>query len=300
MPPVTKYLTRKSYAKGSLGATLASRETSISMEVRIKGIILAGGLGTRLDPLTRITSKQLLPVFDKPMIYYSLSTLMLANIREISIISNPTQQESFEKLLGDGSELGLRLTYLVQNNPGGIAESLLIAEEYLCGEKCALILGDNIFHGSGLGRRLESFTEIEGAQIFGYHVQNPSAYGVANLDDMGKVVQLIEKPTQSTSKVAIPGIYFFDNKASALARSLHPSTRGELEILDLLNLYLLENALSFEMLPRGTAWFDSGTFNDLHEASSYVKLMQERTGERVGDPIEVSKIRRWTSQDFSQ
>jgi glucose-1-phosphate thymidylyltransferase len=259
----------------------------------MKGIILAGGLGTRLHPLTKTTSKQLLPVYDKPLIYYPLSTLMLAGIKNVLIIASPAQIHRFTELLGNGHEFGLELEFKTQKEPRGIAESLVIAEEFLSGSNSALILGDNLFHGPGLGRRLENFSNIHGAQIFGYHVQDPSPYGVATVDQKNSVIALDEKPKNSESKIAIPGLYFFDNTASSRAKNLKPSTRGELEILDLLKSYLADHILQLEMLPRGTAWFDSGTFDDLHEAGTYVKLMQERTGERVGDPLEIAKFRGW-------
>jgi glucose-1-phosphate thymidylyltransferase len=261
----------------------------------MKGIVLAGGLGTRLNPLTKVASKQLLPVYDKPLIYYPLSTLMLANIREILVIAAPDQIERFRELLGNGDHFGLSISYKVQEKPAGIAESLILAEEFLNGSKSALILGDNLFHGSGLGRRLEAFNKVNGAQIFGYHVQDPSPYGVATINNKNAVTALVEKPQNSQSRIAIPGLYFFDETAPRRARELKPSARGELEILDLLKSYLLDAVLNLEMLPRGTAWFDSGTFEDLHEAGTYVKLMQERTGERVGDPLEISKFQGWVN-----
>jgi glucose-1-phosphate thymidylyltransferase len=260
----------------------------------MKGIVLAGGLGTRLSPLTKVASKQLLPVYDKPLIYYPLSTLMLANIRDILIIAAPDQVERFRELLGDGKEFGIVIAYTVQERPAGIAESLVLAEEFLGDSKSALVLGDNLFHGSGLGRKLEAFNEVKGAQIFGYHVQDPSPYGVATINKENVVTALNEKPKNGKSKIAIPGLYFFDETAPGRAKKLKPSARGELEILDLLKSYLIDGALNLEMLPRGTAWFDSGTFDDLHEAGTYVKLMQERTGERVGDPLEIAKFRGWT------
>jgi len=259
----------------------------------MKGIVLAGGHGTRLSPLTKVASKQLLPVYDKPLIYYPLSTLMLASIRETLVIAAPNQIERFKELLGDGTEFGLKISYKIQENPAGIAESLILAEEYLAGSKSVLVLGDNLFHGSGLGRRLEAFIDLNGAQIFGYHVQDPSRYGVATISESGDVTSLKEKPKNLESKIAIPGLYFFDQTASKRARELKPSARGELEILDLLKSYLSDSSLNLEILPRGTAWFDSGTFDDLHEAGIYVKLMQERTGERVGDPLEIAKLRGW-------
>ncbi len=257
--------------------------------------MLAGGLGTRLSPLTKVASKQLLPVYDKPLVYYPLSTLMLANIREILVIADTNQIERFRNLLGDGDDFGLSLAYKVQEKPAGIAESLILAEEFLNRSKSALILGDNLFHGSGLGRRLEAFNNVVGAQVFGYHVQDPSPYGVATVNGENNVISLVEKPINSNSKIAIPGLYFFDETASNRAKKLIPSSRGELEILDLLKSYLADRRLNLEMLPRGTAWFDSGTFDDLHEAGTYVKLMQERTGERVGDPLEIAKIRGWVN-----
>ena len=259
----------------------------------MKGIILAGGMGTRLSPLTTITSKQLLPVFDKPLIYYPLATLMLANIKKILIIVAPHQIKFFTELLGDGAKFGIEIEYVVQLKPSGIAESLILGEPFIAGDYAALILGDNIFHGPGLGTRLESFATPQGAQIFGYHVSNPSPYGIATLNSKNEVVTLVEKPKVSESKIAIPGLYFFDKSASARAKTLLPSGRGELEILDLLQSYLNDSTLKLEMLPRGTAWFDSGTFTDLHDAASYVRLMQERTGERVGDPGEVARFRGW-------
>ena len=261
----------------------------------MKGIILAGGTGSRLWPLTRAVSKQLLPVYDKPLAYYPLSTLMLANIQEILVITAPDQINRFRDLLGVGDDFGLSISYKIQEKPAGIAESLILAEEFLSGSKAALILGDNLFHGSGLGRRLEAFNQVIGAQIFGYHVQDPSPYGVATVNSENKVTALVEKPINSESKIAGPGLYFFDETATSRAKELIPSDRGELEILDLLKSYMVDMSLNLEMLPRGTAWFDSGTFDDLHEAGSYVKLMQERTGERVGDPLEIAKIRGWVN-----
>lgn len=254
---------------------------------------MAGGKGTRLNPLTRVASKQLLPIFDKPLIYYPLSTLMLANIREIAIVAVPNQIPRFQELLGTGSELGIELTYIEQEHPAGIAHSLVIAENYLKGSKSILILGDNIFHGPGLGRRLEIFSDVKGGHVFGYRVRNSEPYGIATIGDSGEVLNLEEKPNNSKSNIAIPGIYFLDEFASQHASTLRPSSRGELEILDLLEIYKKNQTLSLEMLPRGTAWFDTGSFIDMHEASTYVRLMQERTGERVGDPFQIAKFRNW-------
>jgi glucose-1-phosphate thymidylyltransferase len=218
---------------------------------------------------------------------------MLANIKEVLIIATPTHVDRFRDLLGSGFELGISISYKVQEIPAGIAESLILGEDFIAGDKSALILGDNVFHGPGLGRRLESFNNIKGAQVFGYHVNDPRPYGIATLSNDGNVTKLEEKPANSESKVAIPGLYFFDESASARCKEFGPSARGELEILDLLKSYLTDNQLKLEMLPRGTAWFDSGTFDDLHEAGTYVKLMQERTGERVCDPHLIAELRGW-------
>lgn len=261
----------------------------------MKGIILAGGSGKRLNPITYVVNKQLLPVYDKPLIYYPLSTLMLANIKEILIISTSEHIDKFEKLLNNGNEFGIQINYKIQEKPSGIAESLILGEEFLSGSKSALILGDNIFHGPGLGRRLFGFSSINGAQIFGYRVQNTADYGIATVNQSNEVTALEEKPLNSISKIAIPGLYFFDESAPALAKKLTPSSRGEIEIIDLLKIYLQNKNLKLEMLPRGTAWFDSGTFHNLHEAGTYIKIIQDRTGERVGDPYEVAKLFGWVS-----
>lgn len=259
----------------------------------MKGILLAGGSGKRLDPLTKIVSKHLLPIYDKPLVYYPLSTLMLSNIRDIMIITSPTQSMHFNKLLGNGKELGIKLSYEIQEKPLGIAESLLIGSEFIQGEKVCLILGDNLFHGSGLGRRLELFKNVEGAQVFGYQVGTPSSYGIATVSENNSVIKLEEKPEFSESNIAIPGLYFFDETASERSQVIKPSKRGELEILTLLESYLRDNLLRLEMLPRGTAWFDCGTFDDLHEAGAYVKMMEKRSGERVSDPSEIAKLQGW-------
>lgn len=259
----------------------------------MKGIILAGGSGSRLQPLTSVVSKQLLPVFDKPLIYYPLSTLMLAGIQDICIITDPTQTERFVHLLGDGSRFGIRIEFLEQREPRGIAESLIIAEDFIGDSSTALILGDNIFHGPGLGRRLSAFSNVSGARVFGYHVNDPSSYGVLITDQQGKILKIVEKPTQFISHIAIPGLYFFDAQASRIAKAIRPSARGELEITEVLSRYLENGELDFEMLPRGTSWFDSGTFSDLHDAATFVRLMQERTGEQVGNPFDVSEAQGW-------
>ena len=259
----------------------------------MKGIILAGGAGTRLYPLTKVASKQLLPIFDKPLIYYPISTLMLARLRDILIIVAPSERSKFENLLGDGSQFGINFQYAAQDQPRGLAESLIIAEQFLAGESSCLALGDNIFHGSGLGRALANYSNIEGAQVFGYAVKNPEVYGIATIDQSGSVTELAEKPKESQSNLAIPGLYFFDPQAPRFAKSIKPSSRGELEILDVLECYRIKNQLKLEKLPLGTAWFDSGTFTDMHDASTYVRLMQERTGVRVGDPKDVARVQGW-------
>jgi glucose-1-phosphate thymidylyltransferase len=259
----------------------------------MKGIILAGGLGTRLNPLTKTSSKQLLPVFNKPLIYYPLSTLMLAGIKDICIISTPKHLPTYEELLGRGNNFGIKITYVEQPRPSGIPDAFLVAESFLEQSKCALILGDNIFHGSGLGRKLIDFQNVVGAKIFGYKVKNPEDYGVATLDKESKVTSLEEKPQLSASNIAIPGLYFFDEKVCEIAKTLDVGPRGEKEIVSLLNNYLKNELLNLEMLPRGTAWFDSGTFKDMHDASTYVRLMEERTGESVGDPSEVAQKMGW-------
>jgi len=259
----------------------------------LKGIVLAGGSGKRLAPLTTVASKQLLPIYNKPLIYYSISTLMLAGIRDILIIIAPDQKDKFLALLSDGKQFGLQLRYAIQERPAGLAESMIISEDFLNGERSCLILGDNIFHGPGLGRALSLNANVLGAHIFGYTVKNPTPYGIATLDDEMSVIKLEEKPIQSESHIAIPGLYFFDSKASGFAKEIKPSLRGELEILDLLEIYRKRDELELEMLPRGTAWFDSGTFSDMHDASTYVRLMEERTGNRVGDPNEIASLQGW-------
>lgn len=259
----------------------------------MRGVLLAGGLGTRLHPLTKVASKQLLPVFDKPLIYYPLSTLMLSGIRDVLVITAESQLARFKELLGDGKKLGIKIDYAVQEKPLGIAQSISISEDFLNGDRSALVLGDNVFHGPGLGRRLEMFLEVEGCQVFGYRVSDPSPYGIATINNEGLVTDLEEKPKDPKSNIAIPGLYFFDESAPKKFKKLKPSLRGEFEIIDLLKAYQSENQLKLEMLPRGTAWFDSGTFNDMYEASTYVKIMQERTGERVGDPAEIARLRGW-------
>jgi len=255
----------------------------------MKGILLAGGAGTRLHPMTQVITKQLLPVYDKPMIYYPLSTLMLTGIREILLISTPEDRPHFERLLRDGGHLGLTIQYAVQPRPEGIAQALIIAEDFLSGEAGALILGDNLFYGSGLQAFLESCRISEGALIFAYPVHDPERYGVVEFDKAtGKVLSLEEKPKQPKSPYAVPGLYFYDGMAPALAKTLKPSARGELEITDLNRLYLERGKLHVRRMPRGFAWLDTGTPRSLLEASLFVQVIEERQGLKVGCPEEVA------------
>jgi glucose-1-phosphate thymidylyltransferase len=259
----------------------------------MKGIILAAGLGTRLYPLTSVISKQLLPVYDKPLVYYPLSTLMLAGIRDILIITTPEYLSLFKKVLGQGTDLGVKITYAVQSEPKGLAQGIIIAKDFINGDSFAFILGDNLFYGQGLGRELQKFQDIQGAHVFGYSVSNPSEYGVATIDKNGRVTNLEEKPDKPKSSIAITGLYFYDNKAVDFAEMLTPSQRGELEITDLNNIYLGLGELSCTILPRGTAWLDTGSFNGLHDATTFVRITEERTGLRIGDPSDVARVQGW-------
>jgi glucose-1-phosphate thymidylyltransferase len=254
-----------------------------------KGIILAGGAGTRLHPITMSLSKQLLPVYDKPMIYYPLATLMSAGIREFLIITTPRDQVAFRELLGGGEKWGVQFAYEVQAEPNGIAQALLIAEAFLAGAPSALILGDNIFYGANLSELLLSASDrTEGATVFGYYVQDPERYGVVQFDAQGKVTDLLEKPVNPPSNYAVTGIYFYDDRASQLARSIKPSVRGELEITDLNRAYLKEGTLNVERLGRGTAWLDTGTHNSLLDAGVFVRIIEERQGLKVACVEEVA------------
>jgi glucose-1-phosphate thymidylyltransferase len=263
-----------------------------------KGIILAGGSGTRLYPITQAISKQLLPVYDKPMIYYPLSVLMLAGIRDVLVINTPHEQALFKALLGDGSQWGMRIEYAVQPSPDGLAQAFLIGEEFLAGAPSCLVLGDNIFHGPGLTAMLcEADARTEGATVFGYWVNDPERYGVAEFNEAGRVVGLEEKPLEPRSNYAVTGLYFYDGRASELASKLAPSARGELEITDLNRLYLEEGSLHLQRLGRGYAWLDTGTHQSLLEASNYIETIEARQGLRVCCPEEIAWNNGWIGDD---
>lgn len=259
----------------------------------MKGIILAGGTGSRLFPITSVISKQLLPVYDKPMIYYPLATLMAAGIREVLVIVTQRDKESFKSLLEDGSHLGMQIDYVVQDRPEGLAQAFILGEKFIDQDKVALVLGDNIFHGRGLGTQLRSLTDPDGGVIFAYQVSNPSEYGVIDFDSEGKPLSIEEKPIKPKSDFAIPGLYFFDNDVISIAKAVKPSARGELEITSVIAEYMRRNLLRVEVLPRGTAWLDTGTFNSLNEASTYVRIIEERQGARVGCIEELSWRNGW-------
>ncbi len=263
----------------------------------MRGIILAGGSGTRLHPITQGISKQLVPVYDKPMVYYPLSTLMLAGIDEVLVITTPHDADQFERLLGDGSQFGISITYAQQPKPEGLAQAFVIGADFLGSEGAALVLGDNIFYGPSLGSRLDRFAKIDGGAVFAYWVADPGAYGVVEFDDDFRAMSLEEKPAQPRSNYAVPGLYFYSNDVIGIAAELKPSARGEYEITDLNRIYMEQGRLQVEVLPRGTAWLDTGTFDSLLDAGNYVHTLEARQGLKIGCPEEIAWRQGWLGDD---